>query len=283
MNAPQIGPGLTSAGRSLWWVEREAADSVDVREALAARGLRCTTLIAGEALARLQTGRFGVDGVVVDAAVLPGCPGLLRALRATGASLVVLFDVEDQAVLAEGVGLGVAGVVKPASPEALRVALRLPGGEVATPEGSAFPFRTLGEVAGLSLLVAGLCPEPAAVQIALSELMINAVEHGNLGLGFERKRALMAAGAWRDEVEGLLMQPGNAERFAWLRVECRPREVRFLIRDSGAGFDPSPHLDLNAALSVEPYGRGIAIARMLAFPDLVFLDGGRCVEGVIRR
>jgi hypothetical protein len=34
---------------------------------------------------------------------------------------------------------------------------------------------------------------------------------------------------------------------------------------------------------VEPHGRGIAIARMLAFPDLVFLDGGRCVEGVVRR
>jgi len=283
MSDPQISQGWTPAGRSLWWVGRAAADSADLRQALATCGLTCTALPAEEALALLQAGHFGVEGVVVDAAVLPGCPGLLRALRGTGAPLVLLLEVEDQAVLAEGVGLGVAGVVKPASPEALRAALRLPGGEAATPACSTFPFRTLGDVASLSLLAAALCPDPAAVQIALSELMVNAVEHGNLGLGFSQKRELMAAGEWRNEVERLLSLPANAERFAWLRVECRPREVRFLIRDLGAGFDPKPYLDLNAELSVEPYGRGIAVARMLAFPDLVFLDGGRCVEGVVRR
>ena len=72
-------------------------------------------------------------------------------------------------------------------------------------------------------------------------------------------------------------------RLDQLRVELRPREVRFLIRDQGNGFDPEPYLNLNPARSVEPHGRGIAIARMLAFPDLVFLEGGRCVEGVVRR
>jgi hypothetical protein len=283
MNDVQIGQGRALAGRSIWWVGADAAASADPRRELAAGGLACTALTEGEALASLQAGRLGVEGVVVDASVLPRCAGLLRALRATGVPLVLLLDVEDLSVLAEGVGLGVAGVVKPASAQALRAALRLPGGEAVTPEGATFPFRTLGEVASLSLLVAGLSPDPAAVQIALSELMVNAVEHGNLGLGFNRKRELMAAGEWRNEVERLLLLPANAERFAWLRVECRPRELRFLIRDLGAGFDPAPYLDLNAERSVEPYGRGIAIARMLAFPELVFLDGGRCVEGVAKR
>jgi hypothetical protein len=37
-----------------------------------------------------------------------------------------------------------------------------------------------------------LCPDPESVQIALSELMLNAIEHGNLGLGFARKGQLMA-------------------------------------------------------------------------------------------
>lgn len=121
------------------------------------------------------------------------------------------------------------------------------------------------------------------VQIALSELMLNAVEHGNLGLGFVRKGELMSCGAWRNEVERLLDLPEHQGRFAFLRVECRPREIRFLIRDQGQGFNPEPYLQLNPLRSVEPHGRGIAIARMLAFPDLVFLDGGRCVEGVVRR
>ncbi len=82
---------------------------------------------------------------------------------------------------------------------------------------------------------------------------------------------------------GWLELPEHQGRFAFLRVECRPREIRFLIRDQGDGFNPDPYMQLNPLRSVEPHGRGIAIARMLAFPDLVFLDGGRSVEGVVRR
>lgn len=283
MNDLQISQGRDLVGRSIWWVGADAPDSAALRGELGRDGCACLALSGEEALGRLGAGRLGVDGVVVDAAVLPRSVGLLRALKATGVPLVLLLDVEDLSVLADGVALGVAGVVKPASVRALQAALRLPGGEVVAPEGATFPFRTLGDVASLSMLVAGMCADSAVLQIALSELMVNAVEHGNLGLGFNRKRELMAAGEWRNEVERLLLLPGNAERFAWLRVECRPRELRVLIRDQGPGFDPAPYLNLNAERSVEPYGRGIAIARMLAFPELVFLDGGRCVEGVARR
>lgn len=275
------GPGWS--GRSIWWIAADAAAGEVLRQELEQGGCVCAVLSAEGALARLAAGRPGIEGVVVDGAVLPRCAGLLEALKGVGVPLVLLLEVEDLAALAKGVLPGVAGVVKPASVQAVQAALGLPCGAALTPGGATFPFRTLGDVASLSLLAASLCPDSATVQIALSELMVNAVEHGNLGLGFNRKRELMALGEWRNEVERLLQLPANAERFAWLRVECRPREVRFLIHDLGAGFDPDPYLDLNAERSVEPYGRGIAIARMLAFPELVFLDGGRCVEGVTRR
>lgn len=251
---------------------------------LAPAGISCTRLGTVEAGVRLASGSLPVDRVIVDACSRGGSLDLLTPFKEAGVPVTLLVEAEDLLAVETGLHAGVSGLlVKPFDERALRAALALQQGGASVPAGGCFPFRTLEDVTGLSQLVAGLCPESEMVQIALSELMLNAVEHGNLGLGFVRKGELMSCEAWRNEVEHLLNLPENLERFAYLRVECRPREVRFLIRDQGDGFDPSPYLNLNPARSVEPHGRGIAIARMLAFPDLVFLDGGRCVEGVVRR
>lgn len=247
-------------------------------------GHSCRRLGCAEAGARLALRQLDADRVVLDACSAGYVFDLLKLLKDTGLPVTLLLEAEDLLAVETGLHAGVSGfLVKPFEQRALNAALALPWGGVNAPMGGYFPFRTLEDVTGLSQLVAGLCPEAEMVQIALSELMLNAVEHGNLGLGFVRKGHLMSCGAWRNEVERLLDMPENLDRFAYLRVELRPREVRFLIRDQGAGFDPVQYLQLNPARSVEPHGRGIAIARMLAFPDLVFLEGGRCVEGVVRR
>lgn len=267
------------------WVVGDNGQSVAALErSLATAGFVCECLGTEEARVRLASGRPGVGRVLLDAVPTAVAAGLLGGLRRSGVAVTMLVEVEDLPTIELGLVSGVAGfAVKPVETPTLMAAMMLPGGEVLAPSGGCFPFRTLEDVSGLSQLAAGLCPDPESAQIALSELMCNAIEHGNLGLGFARKGQLMALGAWRNEVERLLGLPEHAARFSYLRVECRPREVRFLIRDQGLGFDPGPYLELDPARSVEPHGRGIAIARMLAFPDLVFLDGGRCVEGVVRR
>lgn len=267
------------------WLVGDDPQMMEVLEGwLAPAGYICERLDSADAGARLAAGRPGVERVVLDACSHSACCDLLQPLKGSGVPVTMLVEAEDLPMIESGLRTGAAGfLVKPVEPRTVLAALGLPGGEAAAQAGGYFPFRTLEDVSGLSQLVAGLCPDPESVQIALSELMINAVEHGNLGLGFDRKGELMVMGAWRNEVERLLGLPEHAARFAFLRVECRPREIRFLIRDQGQGFDPTPYLHLNPARSVEPHGRGIAIARMLAFPDLVFLDGGRCVEGVVRR
>ena len=267
------------------WVVGDDPRSVErLEHGLLTAGFVCECLGTAAACVRLAAGRPGVGRVLLDAVPGAAAAELLDGLRRSGVAVTMLVEAEDLPAIEAGLVSGVAGfAVKPVELRTLMAAMMLPGGEVLTPSGGCFPFRTLEDVSGLSQLVAGLCPDPASVQIALSELMNNAIEHGNLGLGFERKGELMAAGAWRNEIERLLGMPEHAARFAYLRVECRPREVRFLIRDQGQGFDPQPYLDLDPTRSVEPHGRGIAIARMLAFPELVFLDGGRCVEGVVRR
>lgn len=268
----------------IWLVGDNPRLAGQIEAWLAPAGYVCRPLTCAEASARLADELMLADRVIVDAASDECSLALLAVLKDAGVQVTLLLEAEDLLAVETGLYATVSGfLVKPFERQALVAALALPWGGVSAPAGGYFPFRTLEDVTGLSQLVAGLCPESEMVQIALSELMLNAVEHGNLGLGFVRKGELMSCGAWRNEVERLLDTPAYLERFAYLRVELRPREVRFLIRDQGDGFDPAPYLNLNPARSVEPHGRGIAIARMLAFPDLVFLDGGRCVEGVVRR
>ncbi|WP_153160021.1 ATP-binding protein [Zoogloea sp. 1C4] len=268
----------------IWLVGDNPQLAGQIEAWLAPAGYACSQLACAEASMRLADELMPADRVIVDAASDECSLALLALLKDAGVQVTLLLEAEDLLAVETGLYATVSGfLVKPFERQALVAALALPWGGVSAPAGGYFPFRTLEDVTGLSQLVAGLCPESEMVQIALSELMLNAVEHGNLGLGFVRKGELMSCGAWRNEVERLLDTPAYLERFAYLRVELRPREVRFLIRDQGNGFDPGPYLNLNPARSVEPHGRGIAIARMLAFPDLVFLEGGRCVEGVVRR
>lgn len=278
------GNVLRSMTGRVWVVGDDLRSVADLARSLRTAGFVCECLGTDGARARLASGPPGVERVVLDAVSGAVAGELLDGLRRSGVIVTMLVEAEDLSAIEVGLVSGVAGfAVKPVEARTLMAAMLLPGGDGLNPSGGNFPFRTLEDVSGLSQLVAGLCPGADSVQIALSELMNNAIEHGNLGLGFERKGELMSMGAWRNEVERLLGLAEHAERFAWLRVETRPREVRFLIRDQGQGFDPQPYLDLDPARSVEPHGRGIAIARMLAFPELVFLDGGRCVEGVVRR
>ena len=64
-----------------------------------------------------------------------------------------------------------------------------------------FTFKTLDDVRNLSSLIAFACPNPVSVGIGLVELMINAVEHGNLGITYKEKSKLLLDNTWNLEVE----------------------------------------------------------------------------------
>jgi anti-sigma regulatory factor (Ser/Thr protein kinase) len=250
-----------------------------------AAGYGSERLSISAAEARLATQAFAVDGVVLDpGGHHPGRLNVLDPLLRAGVPVVMLVDSESFPEMAGGLSQGVTRFLrKPVDREAFEATMAADLPELALNLGGHFLFRTLDDIADLSQLVAGLCPDPEMVQIGLSELMLNAVEHGNLGIGFVRKGELMQEGTWRNELERLLRMPANQQRFASLQVECRDDGVRFVIRDQGAGFDPRPYLHFNPERSMELHGRGIAIARLVAFPELNFQDGGRCVEGFVRR
>jgi CheY-like chemotaxis protein len=141
-----------------------------------------------------------------------------------------------------------------------------------------YRFRSPNEAAALAFGLSGLCADADMVRIGLSELLLNAVEHGNLGIGFDRKGELLQSGMWHDEVSRRLQASDFRNREGVLRVSVDAEEVRFTIRDEGDGFDWRPYLEMPPSNGGHINGRGIALARKLAFPHLAFHEGGRVVE-----
>jgi len=141
-----------------------------------------------------------------------------------------------------------------------------------------FRFSTLGQARLLARALSGPCADGDSAALGLMELLVNAVEHGNLGISTRQKSALLRRGAWEEEVEARLVLPENAGKTAEIQVRRESGRVRFHLRDGGAGFDWRAFERFDPARAFEPNGRGIALAKQLSFPDIEYLGPGNEVR-----
>ena len=119
---------------------------------------------------------------------------------------------------------------------------------------------------------------PDAVAPGLSDLMVNAIEHGNLGLTYQEKAHLKWEGDWEGEIKRRLDLPEYEGRVATIRVERdKPFAARFTISDQGAGFDWHKFLTFDPDRAYDPNGRGIAMAKMMSFSSIEYLGKGNVV------
>ena len=82
--------------------------------------------------------------------------------------------------------------------------------------------------------------------------MRNAVEHGNLGIGYDEKASLLRSGSWREEVERRLNLSENHGKFASLTFETTEEAVVIRIKDEGEGFDWQRYLDFSPERAAAP-------------------------------
>ncbi|MCC7278029.1 MAG: response regulator [Chromatiaceae bacterium] len=141
-----------------------------------------------------------------------------------------------------------------------------------------FHYRGIDEVDVLAGLLARLCPQPDRVVLGLHELMINAVEHGNLGIDYAGKSQLLLEGDLPAELARRQQLPENAEKRVTIHFQRTPEEIRFTIEDQGNGFAWNPYLDFDPERIFDPHGRGIAIARATSFDTLEYLGKGNRVR-----
>lgn len=156
------------------------------------------------------------------------------------------------------------------------------GGGLSLMQEGAFVFRTLQSARDLASVLANACPEPRRVVVGLSELLVNAVEHGNLGISYEEKGRLCDAECWEQEVEARLADPANADKVVSVRFAREPGCIRVVIKDQGQGFHWEPYLDIDPARVSDTHGRGIAMSRMLSFDSIEYRGGGNEVEVTVR-
>ena len=148
-------------------------------------------------------------------------------------------------------------------------------------ERCSFRFRTLDDARGLALLLARACPEPDRVLVGLSELLINAVEHGNLGISYDDKTRLNMNGDWEQEVGRRLASDEYRDRFGRLEFSRNDDSIDIVIRDMGEGFAWNSYLTMTPERGSDNHGRGIAMAGMISFDNIEYRGKGNEVVASI--
>ncbi|MEW5009816.1 MAG: response regulator [Cycloclasticus sp.] len=137
-----------------------------------------------------------------------------------------------------------------------------------------FEFSTLNEARALAALLSRACPDPVTVATGLTELLLNAIEHGNLQISYAEKTALNETDSWNDEVERRLELPEYRQRKASVEFKLIGSTIELTIQDEGAGFDWLPYLQLSPHRAMDSHGRGIALANTLSFSSLEYRGNG---------
>ena len=144
-----------------------------------------------------------------------------------------------------------------------------------------FSCRTLGEARDLALLLADASMSPERTVTGYSELLINAIEHGNLGITYAEKGQLLVEGRWMEEVEHRLGQPEFAGRVVDVKLEKGATSCRVTITDQGRGFDWSKYVDFRPERVFDLHGRGIAMSKAMSFDSLEYLGNGNRVVATV--
>ena len=150
-------------------------------------------------------------------------------------------------------------------------------------ESAQFGVRTICEARRLVEFLASICPLLEIPSIGLMELLINSIEHGNLGIDYEMKTMLLESGSLADEIDRRMALPEFRDRRVVVDFEQDRDGVRISIKDEGDGFDPSPYLADEVAVSDHSHGRGIFLARHTGFASIEYTDGGRRVVVTLDR
>lgn len=141
-----------------------------------------------------------------------------------------------------------------------------------------FRFKTRREAQNLATMLSMTCPNPMPIAIGLTELFINGVEHGCLGIGHNEKGQLIEEGRLAEEIENRRSQPEYADRYVTVDFRREPNRLFFEIKDGGEGFDYRSYVG-EAEGHSKKHGRGIMMAKG-CFEELVYKGNGNEVHAV---
>lgn len=114
------------------------------------------------------------------------------------------------------------------------------------------------------------------IRLALREMMINAIEHGNLGIDFEEKTTLTNNNNYLQIILSRQNDPQFKDRKVTIDSSIDPEKVIYRIHDEGRGFnygDIIKRIENEMNKNAIAHGRGITIAKKV-FDEVNYNEQG---------
>jgi len=150
-------------------------------------------------------------------------------------------------------------------------------------QNATFHFSTIEEAQNISFFMGGLFTQAEKATPGLYELMVNAIEHGNLGITYDEKSTLIQNNELEEEMQARLQDPRYSGREAKVSFVQNNNEITVRIEDEGNGFDWEPFMALEPSRATDSHGRGIAKANLLSFDSINYQGAGNIVECIVRQ
>jgi len=112
------------------------------------------------------------------------------------------------------------------------------------------------------------------VELALHEVIANAILHGNLGLESSQKETPEQFESFCDRIRQRLDDPSARARWIEVKASWSDTDLEVIVTDEGDGFVPETLPESDIADLEKPFGRGLSIVRTLA-TEVQISEGGR--------
>lgn len=137
-----------------------------------------------------------------------------------------------------------------------------------------FRFKRNDEAEFIAVAIANASAAPQKTMV-ISEILLNAVEHGNLGITYDEKTDLISKNILQQEVARRLALPEYAKKYVELTIKRNNGGLIVEVEDQGAGFDFTKYLQMDESRVFDNHGRGIALCG--EYLDLKYLGRGNRV------
>ncbi|MFO7868765.1 MAG: response regulator [Bacteroidales bacterium] len=120
--------------------------------------------------------------------------------------------------------------------------------------------------------------ETMGIRLGLNEIIINAIEHGNLNISYREKSEAIQQNVFEKLISERALLKENILKKVIIAYEFRENYCEWIIQDEGSGFNPSiipnPITDVGTE---QLHGRGIFITRF-HFDELEYYGNGNRVR-----
>jgi len=133
-----------------------------------------------------------------------------------------------------------------------------------------FEIQTLDDAQYLSTFLSQFFPDPERVVFGISELLINGIEHGNLGITYDEKTDLKKNRTWEMEIKERLALPEYADKKLTVSFARGTSSITLVIKDEGKGFDWQQYMEISPDRATDNHGRGIALSKLMSFESIEY-------------